>query len=572
MAKRTRLHRDFPVPRERSADRFVAYIRVPSDEQAEWDLSLPAQLKAIQEYAARYGLVIVETFKDIESAKDPGRTQFTAMMGRLKRDGSLAGVVAHKVDRLTRNFKDYALVDDFKQVGVQFRFVHGDFDDSPPGRLGLGISIPFARHSIDNLSQETKKGIHERMLHKRIWSFLAPLGYLNKDGQVIPDPQTFPTLREAWHRYASGAYSLDQVAAWLYRQGVRTKRMTQTPALQAIATSTLERVFNNPFYYGAMLFLGQLIPGTHEPMVTKITFDQVQKIMRSRGSVRRRTLEFRYRGFLVCGECGQAITAEFKKGRYTYYRCTKSGGPGSCRQRFIREEVLERQILAQLQAIQIPEWVYDLLKEPLKEFQTQQKEFRDTAVATLRQRQDELQRRLDRLLELVMDKTITPELYGARSTELQNEKVEVLAELDAHERANDQIVTEMEHFILFSRKMADLFANGGPEDKKAILNIVASNSTLNGGKARLNLKPAFALLEKSSAVPYGVTDGIRTRDRLSLRKAPRQVARLVQPVRPRRAAAQATATSAASAALASSRARLTVTLRPFVASAIAASR
>lgn len=66
----------------------------------------------------------------------------------------------------------------------------------------------------------------------------------------------------------------------------------------------------------------------------------------------------------------------------------------------------------------------------------------------------------------------------------------------------------MEHFALFSRRVADLFAAGTPEDKKAVLKIVASNSTLVGGKARLNLKPAFVLVEKSSGVPYGVSDGI----------------------------------------------------------------
>lgn len=40
---------------------------------------------------------------------------------------------------------------------------------------------------------------------------------------------------------------------------------------------------------------------------------------------------------------------------YVYYHCTKSRGPGSCRQRFIREEVLETQLLNQM--LQIPEWV-----------------------------------------------------------------------------------------------------------------------------------------------------------------------------------------------------------------------
>ena len=330
--------RTLPVSRERGTRRYFAYARVSSQDQADRDLSIPAQLKAIHECANRKDLVIAEEFIDIESARDPGRKRFTEMMTRLHKDPRIAGVLCHKVDRLLRNFRDYAVVDDHMKTGVDFQFVVGSYDNSPVGMLGLGVQVLFAKHYLDNLSQEVKKGLNERMLGKRKWSFVAPLGYLNKDREIILDSERFPLLRESWRRYAAGAYSLRELTDWLYAQGLRTRGSRRHPGGIRVHTSQLYALLTNPFYYGMMRYKGQLIPGTHEPMVTKTTFDQVQRILHNRGNPRPPLKTFTYRGFLVCGECGRAVTAEEQKG-HVYYRCTKSaGGARSCGQRYLREE------------------------------------------------------------------------------------------------------------------------------------------------------------------------------------------------------------------------------------------
>lgn len=246
------------------------------------------------------------------------------MMSRLHKDPRIAGLISHKVDRLLRNFRDYALVDDHMKVGVDFEFVLGNYDNSPVGMLGLGVQVLFAKHYLDNLSQEVKKGLNERMLEKRRWAFVAPLGYLNKDREIIPDPERFPLLREAWERYAKDASSLRELTDWLYAEGLRTRGPRRNPAGSKIHMSALHAMLINPFYYGMMRYKGQLIPGTHEPMVTKATFDRVQAILHGRSNPRP-IATFTYRGFLTCGECGLAITAEEQKG-HTHYRCTKSRG------------------------------------------------------------------------------------------------------------------------------------------------------------------------------------------------------------------------------------------------------
>ncbi len=61
--------------------RVVLYARVSSERQAEKDLSIPAQLKAMREQAAKRGWRVIEEFVDeAESARSADRPEFQRMI------------------------------------------------------------------------------------------------------------------------------------------------------------------------------------------------------------------------------------------------------------------------------------------------------------------------------------------------------------------------------------------------------------------------------------------------------------------------------------------------------------
>ena len=66
-------------------------------------------------------------------------------------------------------------------------------------------------------------------------------------------------------------------------------------------------------------------------------------------------------GLLTCGRCGCSMTAERKKGKYTYYRCT--GFHGRCGNAYVREELLADLLGDVVKRIQIPaelaDWIAD---------------------------------------------------------------------------------------------------------------------------------------------------------------------------------------------------------------------
>src|SRR5215831_10576894 len=104
-----------PALRSKAAHpiQVVLYARVSSKDQEKEGFSIPAQLRLLREYAASKGFVIVQEFTDVETAKESGRTNFGQMLGYLKKHARVCHtVLVEKTDRLYRNIKDYATVDE----------------------------------------------------------------------------------------------------------------------------------------------------------------------------------------------------------------------------------------------------------------------------------------------------------------------------------------------------------------------------------------------------------------------------------------------------------------------------
>src|SRR5438067_9024526 len=102
------------------AVRAVLYARVSSKDQEKEGFSIPAQLRLLRDHAANKGFAIAQEFTDIESARESGRTNFTQMLWYLKKHHAVCRtILVEKTDRLYRNIKDYARVDEL-DVEVHF--------------------------------------------------------------------------------------------------------------------------------------------------------------------------------------------------------------------------------------------------------------------------------------------------------------------------------------------------------------------------------------------------------------------------------------------------------------------
>jgi len=147
----------------------VLYARVSSKEQEEEGYSVPAQLKLLKEYARKHNFKIVQEFIDVETAKRAGRTNFNQMIEFFQLNKDIRFLLCEKTDRLYRNFKDYVNLEEFnltihlvkeneilsKESKSHQKFIHG-------------IKVLMAKNYIDNLSEETKKGMLQKAMKATI--------------------------------------------------------------------------------------------------------------------------------------------------------------------------------------------------------------------------------------------------------------------------------------------------------------------------------------------------------------------------------------------------------------------
>src|SRR6266853_1441631 len=191
----------------------VKYGRVSSKEQEKEGFSIPAQWKLLDQYAKVEGLRVVREFVDVETAKKPGRAGFDEMTKFLKRSASVRVLLVEKTDRLYRNLKDYVTMD---ELDLEIHFVKENVilsqDSRSSEKFIHGIKVLMAKNYIDNLSEETRKGMLEKA-QQGIWPSYAPLGYLNVVGPegkrvIQPDPELAPIIAQLFERYATGMYSL----------------------------------------------------------------------------------------------------------------------------------------------------------------------------------------------------------------------------------------------------------------------------------------------------------------------------------------------------------------------------
>jgi hypothetical protein len=102
-----------------------------------------------------------------------------------------------------------------------------------------------------------------------------------------------------------------------------------------------------------------------------------------------------FMGLLTCARCGCAMTAERKRGKYTYYRCTAFHG--RCRNAYIREDRLAdllRAASSTISSCRVP--ADDSIAHRLRASQLDLEHVRERSSARLLNRQRALQAKIDR--------------------------------------------------------------------------------------------------------------------------------------------------------------------------------
>lgn len=461
-------------------------------------VSLQEQKDAIQVFASRQNLHVVDWFEEKETAAKSGRPVFNKMLRELRR-GKASGLIMHKIDRSARNLKDWAIVSELPDQGIQVYVATESLDfNSRGGRLTADMLAVIAADFIRNLREETKKGIRGR-LKQGLYPFRAPIGYLDngKGKPKTPCPQKALLIKEMFDLYATGQHSLRTLHAEMNQRGLRNH------AGNPLSLCGIETILNNPFYTGLIEIkrTGETYKGVHEPIVSSALFRRVQDIKSGRSGPKVTRHNHLFQGLFRCGLCNRPMSPELQKGR-VYYRCQGR----ECATKTVREDNLDSHILLALRRLEIST---DDATELTKRWNDKLANIvSDDMRKSLELQIGAVEQSLSRAADLLITGTLDNETYLAKKRDASL-RLSALRE----ELRNLPDPVEMEandvQFIELMKNLAGLYESLKPAEKRVFVENTFSNRTVNGKKPCL--EPYSWVTEAKSG--QGVLCGAPHRDR-----------------------------------------------------------
>ena len=228
----------------------VIYLRVSSEQQAERQLSIPAQREALQRYTSDKGWTIIEEYVDeAKSAKTAERPEFQKMIAAAKQpDKNFKAILVHKFDRFSRSRQDHIIYKALlKKQGISVLSASEPTEpDTPHGLLLEGMLEVISEFYNVNLKHETLKGMKENAIQGYHCGGRAPFGYrlvrMGSKVNYVLGPDTEVNIIKQIFIMAGQGMGGKKIARILNEQDI--------PAGRKWTPSTILSILSNQAYLG----------------------------------------------------------------------------------------------------------------------------------------------------------------------------------------------------------------------------------------------------------------------------------------------------------------------------------
>jgi hypothetical protein len=278
-------------------------------------------------------------------------------------------------------------------------------------------------------------------------------------------------------RFATGQHSLTAIMNEMTKAGlVGGQRGRQ------LCLSSVGHLLENPFYYGAFYHKGVLHEGSHVPMVSKKTWDEIQRarIAVSKPRKRRGDKGLLFLNFATCGSCGHCITGERhtkKSGlRYSYYRCTHKNKKRGCESTtFVRQDAFAEEVKRNVRLVTLPdEWKERFLAK-VEVWETEDSTARQAQAERLRIDLTAVKAKIGRLNDGFTDGSIDLAEFKELKNPLVAKKVELEAKITALEKTRTNRVEPLRNWILEANHGEKLLSDENFGEMKSFLQKVGLN-------------------------------------------------------------------------------------------------
>jgi DNA invertase Pin-like site-specific DNA recombinase len=347
----------------------VLYARVSTEEQATRDNSIPAQIKAIKQFANSNGIEIIKEYIDEgKSARTADRPQFQHMISDAKKKDKLFSVILiHKTDRFSRNRSDSVIYKSLlkKECGVEVISITEIFDDSPTGKLLEGMMEVIAEFHSLNLAQEVMKGMKQKAGAGKYLG-RTPFGYTldNSNKLLTINPKEAEIVEGIFRLYSSGD-SFASIKSHLNTLGILTREGNPWDS------SAIKRLVTNPVYIGDYTWNKRkrsdnsikdtsewiTLKNAHTAIIPEELFNDAQKVLKSKSFLKGPSVKSPYllSSMIKCGHCGKNMIGERKKhvsGKvYIRYVCSSYLNHRLCFYNFVHKHEIENLVFEEIRTV-----------------------------------------------------------------------------------------------------------------------------------------------------------------------------------------------------------------------------
>ena len=367
------------------------YMRLSRDDEKYGDsVSIETQRTILREFAKEQKLRVVDEYVDDGwSGTNFERPDFKRMMDDVEA-GKINCIVTKDLSRFGREhvMMDYYLEFMFPEKHIRYIAVAENEDTEK----GLSDFVPFKNLFNEWFAKDTSRKVKAALRAKHAagerTSTYAPLGYKkDPDGKnaIVVDEETRWVIEKIFDLAAHG-YGAARIARVLYDERVPTPAYWQyklhgkfdyifadAPPEKAYSWSLaiIKKILKDETYIGNTIHYRQStisyknkkivrnpkedwvrIENTHEPIISKDVFDQVQDQIATRRRMQKDATTQIFAGLLKCADCGWSMSFARNAGAsnpYAYYVCGKHRAyrykGGECTRHYIRYDVLYTYIL-----------------------------------------------------------------------------------------------------------------------------------------------------------------------------------------------------------------------------------
>lgn len=519
----------------------VLYARVSTAEQAERDLSLPAQTDAMRRYCAEHKYeVVTEYVEPGASGRDEHRPVFRKMMEEvLSPSSTVDAVLVYQTSRFMRDAgKARAFKDALRKSGIKVIAICQETSDDPMGQFIEGVFELVDQYESDVNGMRTRAAMLENAKRGFVNGSQAPFGFkvekIDQGGvprnRLSKEPDEAATVVKVFATYVhqGGAKA---TARELNQRGYRHrgKLWSKDRVLKVIA----EEAAVGRYYWGktdarsgVMRDREDWICVPVEPLITEETFALAQKVRADRDPEkhpgRASSSPLLLAGLVTCGKCGASYQLDTSgkldpSGRsYRYYNCRTASRTGkeACAGHRLPAERFEQQLLEH-----IAEQVFskDRCKLILRDMIEESGVLRQRTAEDRRQLQrelDDIDRRIARWQEAFEAGELPREAGAGRVLELQAKRDEIASALAkvVPLRPPPPHLHGDAALERFQKRVKQIFFEGDRALTRNYLRFLVDRIVVNGPTVEISMKAAeaAALIALPADAALTAPDEVRT--------------------------------------------------------------